>query len=203
MFRNMFLIKLWSTSPMRSHSNPGLRWIALFWFELVTLSTFMETHRSARSQASARTVWRDYFSRHYTMRIEVNTARIHWLRAGRSGDRIPVEARFSAAVQTGSGAHPASCTMGTGSFPGVKSGRGVTLTLHPLLVPWSWKSRAIPLLPLWAVRHVQSLSVCTRVLSTARSLDGETLTLRWLMSYIYGAPILEVSRSHTTTQHSR
>jgi hypothetical protein len=30
---------------------------------------------------------------------------------------------------------PASCTMGTGSFPGVKSGRGVTLNPHPLLVP--------------------------------------------------------------------
>ena len=60
-------------------------------------------------------------------------------------------------------AHPASCTMGTGSFPGVKSGRGVLLSPHPLLVPWSWKSRAIPLLPLWAVRPVQSLSVCTRV----------------------------------------
>jgi len=29
------------------------------------------------------------------------------------------------------------------------------------------------------------------------------LTLRWLMSYIYEAPILDVSRSHTTTQHSR
>ena len=33
------------------------------------------------------------------------------------------------------------------------------------------------------------------------------LTLRWLMShiyiYIYGASILDVSRSHTTTQHSR
>ena len=32
---------------------------------------------------------------------------------------------------------------------------------------------------------------------------GIPLTLRWLMSYIYGAPILDVSRSHTTTQHSR
>jgi hypothetical protein len=30
-------------------------------------------------------------------------------------------------------------------------------------VPWSRKSRAIPLLPLWAVRPVQSLSVCTKV----------------------------------------
>jgi hypothetical protein len=33
-------------------------------------------------------------------------------------------ARFSAPVHTGPGAHPASCTMGTGSFPGVKYGRG-------------------------------------------------------------------------------
>jgi len=53
------------------------------------------------------------------------------LRAGRSGNRIPVGARFSAPAQTGPGAHPASCTMGTGHFPGVKSGRGVTLTLTP------------------------------------------------------------------------
>ena len=90
------------------------------------------------------------------------TAR-NWLRAGRAGDRISVGARFSAPVQTGPGAHPASCTIGTGSFPGVKSGRGVTLTPHSLLVPWSWKSRAIPLLPLWPVRSVQSLSACTRV----------------------------------------
>jgi len=31
----------------------------------------------------------------------------------------------------------------------------------------------------------------------------KSLTLRQLMSYIYGAPILDVSRSHTTTHHSR
>jgi len=31
----------------------------------------------------------------------------------------------------------------------------------------------------------------------------EELTLRLLMSYIHGAPILDVSRLHTTTQHSR
>jgi hypothetical protein len=42
------------------------------------------------------------------------------LRAGRSGVGIPVEAIFSARVQTGPGADPASYTMGTGSFPGVK-----------------------------------------------------------------------------------
>jgi hypothetical protein len=46
-------------------------------------------------------------------------------------------ARFSAPVQTGPGAHPASCMVGTGSFPGVESGRGVTLIPHPLLVPRS------------------------------------------------------------------
>jgi len=74
-----------------------------------------------------------------------------------------VGARFSAPVQAGTGNHPASCTMGTGSFVGVKSGRGVTLTPHSLLVPWSWKGRAIPLLPLWAARPAQSLSACTRV----------------------------------------
>jgi hypothetical protein len=51
------------------------------------------------------------------------------LRVGRSWDRIPVEARFTAPVQTDPGAYPASSTMGTGSFPGVKQpGRDVD---HP------------------------------------------------------------------------
>jgi hypothetical protein len=51
------------------------------------------------------------------------------LRAGRSGDRIPVGARFFAPVQTGPGTHPASYAMSTWSFPGVKRpGRGVD---HP------------------------------------------------------------------------
>jgi hypothetical protein len=37
-------------------------------------------------------------------------------------------------VQTGSRAHPASCTMGTrGPFPGAKARPGVTLTTHPHL----------------------------------------------------------------------
>ena len=39
------------------------------------------------------------------------------LRAGGSGDRIPVGARFSAPVQTGPGVHPAS------SFSGGKAAR--------------------------------------------------------------------------------
>ena len=41
-------------------------------------------------------------------------------------------------------------------------------------------------------------------LTASVSLHRKTcLTLRRLMSYIYGAPSLDVSRSHTTTQHSR
>ena len=124
--------------------------------------------------------------------------------------------RFSTPVQTGLGAHPASCTMSTGSFLGLKSGRGVTLTPHPpssamVKKKYSYTStppmgctactepqcqyngalylylylyspyelyglyRAsvpvqgctlplpIPLLPLYAIQPVQSLSACTRV----------------------------------------
>jgi hypothetical protein len=79
-----------------------------------------------------------------------------WLRAGRSGDRIPVGARFLVLVKTGPGAHPTFRTMDTGSFPGVqRRGRGADHTT--LLVPRSRKSRAILLPPppslsaLWSV----------------------------------------------------
>jgi len=71
------------------------------------------------------------------------------LRAGRSG----IESRWGRdfpPVQTGPGAHPASSKMGTESFSAVKCARGVLLTTHHLLVPRSWKSRAITLLNLWA-----------------------------------------------------
>ena len=100
-----------------------------------------------------------------------------------------MEARFSAPVQTGPGVHPASCTMGTGSFLGAKSGRGVRLTIHPiscrdqervelyLYSPYGSQDlyRAsvpvqgytlplpIPLLRLWPTGPIQSLSACTRV----------------------------------------
>jgi hypothetical protein len=45
--------------------------------------------------------------------------------ARRSGDGIPEGggARFSPPVQTGPGDHPASCTISTGTFPGVKRPR--------------------------------------------------------------------------------
>jgi len=75
--------------------------------------------------------------------------------AGRSGDRLPVGARFSAPVQTGPGAYSASYTMGTGSFPGVeRSGRGVD---HPPPTSTEVKERVglylypPPRGPLWPV----------------------------------------------------
>jgi len=46
------------------------------------------------------------------------------------------------------GAHPASCTMGTGFFPGVKSGRGLIMTPHPLLVPLVMKEYSYTSTPL-------------------------------------------------------
>ena len=78
--------------------------------------------------------------------------------------KIPVKARFSAPVQTGPGAHPASCTMGTGSFPGVRNGRGCNADPSP---PSSAVGRERVELYLYSpygnVRPVQSLSACTRV----------------------------------------
>ena len=71
------------------------------------------------------------------------------LRAGMSGIESRWERDFPP-VETGPGTHLASCKVGTGSFQGVKCGRGVLLTTHPLLVPRSWKSRAISLPTLWA-----------------------------------------------------
>jgi hypothetical protein len=58
-----------------------------------------------------------------------------------------VGARFFAHVQNGPGAHPASCIMGTRSFPGVKRpGRGAD---HPPPSRGSRKNRACKE-PVWA-----------------------------------------------------
>jgi hypothetical protein len=48
--------------------------------------------------------------------------------------------------------------MGTGSFPGVEGGRGVTLTPHPLLVPKS-KNRVVLYLYSKQSRAISLLSV--------------------------------------------
>jgi hypothetical protein len=105
--------------------------------------------------------------------------------------------------------------MCTTSFPGVKSGRGVKLIPHPLLVPWSRNSRAIPPLPLWAVHPVLSLSTCTRLhfnftytsttlmgLWTVQSLSACTVQLYLYSPYgpygLYRASV-PVQYSYTST----
>ena len=73
------------------------------------------------------------------------------LRAGGSGDRIPDGARYSTPIQTGSGVHPPSCAMGTGSFLGVKAAGAWCWPHNPLLVLRLRKSWAITPLTLWAL----------------------------------------------------
>ena len=76
------------------------------------------------------------------------------LRAGRFADRIPVGARFSTPVHKSCGAHPASYTIGNGSFPRVKRpGRGFN---NPLPSSAEAKERVEPYLystygPSWTV----------------------------------------------------
>jgi len=50
--------------------------------------------------------------------------------------------------------------------------------------------------------YLLALLVAHHFLHVSR-IRVKLLTFRLLMSYIYGAPILDVSRSHTTTHHSR
>ena len=96
------------------------------------------------------------------------------LRAGRS----EIEARWGRDfphLQIGPGAHP-SCKMGTGSLPVVKCDRGVLLTTHPLLVPRSWNSSAIPLPILWATLSLQRekpylYKICKSALTTVQEKE--------------------------------
>jgi hypothetical protein len=60
-----------------------------------------------------------------------------------------VGARFFAHVQSGPGDHPASCTMGSRFFSGVKQ-PGSGADLPPLLAPRSRECTATPLPPPWA-----------------------------------------------------
>jgi hypothetical protein len=80
----------------------------------------------SRMRVNVRNLWKEWMFelfRDYQVRTEENPG---WKVRGSN----PCGARFSA-VQTGSEAQPASCTMGTVHFPGVKCGWGVLLTTHP------------------------------------------------------------------------
>jgi len=70
---------------------------------------------------------------------------------------------------------------------------------------WSLTLREEPRLRMFENRVLRRIFGPKRdeVMGNGENYVMRSLTLRLLMSYIYGAPILDVSRSHTTTQHSR
>ena len=81
--------------------------------------------------------------------------------------------------------------------------RNTCTSIFPLLV----KIKIERLRPLFSaeINTREVLDTLSRVLVTPSIVQysPHALTLRRLMSYVYGAPILDVSRSHTTTQHRR
>jgi hypothetical protein len=103
----------------------------------------------------------------------------------RLDDRSSAEAKdFSSSlcVKTSAGAHPASSTMGNGCpFPGVKDGRGVTLTTHLHLVPWSSMSRSYIPSPPWHLHGVAGHFTFTlhRRVHTCPVPEGQQLLRRW------------------------
>ena len=70
------------------------------------------------------------------------------LRAGRSGSNPGGDDIFRPSIPALGPTQPPD--NGYRVFLGVKCGRGVLLSTHSLLVPWPWKSKAIPLPTLWA-----------------------------------------------------
>ena len=79
----------------------------------------------------------------------------------------------------------------------------IILTIHFEEMDCEATERVNPLNPeLNPICYLLALLGAHHFLHVSR-IRVKSLTLRRLMSYIYGAPILDVSRSHTTTQHSR
>ena len=72
-----------------------------------------------------------------------------WLRAGRSGDRILAAGEIFRTCPDRPWGQPSLLYNGYRVFPGGKERPGRDADPSPLLVPWSRKSRAKPLLPYW------------------------------------------------------
>ena len=72
-------------------------------------------------------------------------------------------------------------------------GEILCILCFPKVDYWFSEAHHLPLSLSGLIHSTPTYHVCLR----------SSLTLRLLMSYIYGAPILDVSRSHTTTHYSR
>ena len=93
-------------------------------------------------------------------------------------------ARFSAPVQTGPGAYPASYTMGTGTFPGVKRpGRDVD---HPPTSSAEVEGRVE--LPLWTFgagyRETFTFTFVVNMFYLVQSLHDPVLSVERLLRYV-------------------
>ena len=99
------------------------------------------------------------------------------LRAGQSGDRIPLRARFSPSAETSTGTNPDCCTMNFGSLSRAQRSRGVALSTHLHLVPMLKKEYNLPSRPLLNVLwwNFYTVPVNTAVLIT-RKLSFSTNT---------------------------
>jgi len=104
---------------------------------------------------------------------------------GCPGGNCPAHRVFQPSVN---GSHSCRITVQNMHIKDLVTNHFVILNpLNPELNPMCW------LLALLGAHHFLHVS----------RIRVKSLTLRLLMLYIYGAPILDVSRSHTTTQHSR
>jgi hypothetical protein len=91
--------------------------------------------------------------------------------------------RFFAHVQTGPGAHPASCTMGTGSFPGVKR-PGCDADHPPPSSAEIKKDQGYTSTPLWAFGLVMGylylyLLVCSEICKSCYNMAPWTAYVGW------------------------
>jgi hypothetical protein len=107
---------LLSLPPLMDNVTPDLR----FWTSRVRPNNRMCVCVCVCERESARTQ-HTHTHTHTRLRSQHSDS----LLAGRTGIRIPVEAKFNAPVQTGSGANPASCSVRNESIPspGVKKSR--------------------------------------------------------------------------------
>jgi len=134
-------------------------------------------------------VWQEGTTFYQEYSASIFEVKVCWLQ-GVTAQNNPVLQKWNTVhAEGGRGLPPKRCYPST-KFHGVTPRH--SLPCEPQTSKLAYRSQNDASLP----QH------CTLSVSTLRKSDAP-LTLRRLMSYIYGAPILDVSRSHTTTQHSR